>query len=157
VSGTAAQKRDLYAGALLMVLGAGCALEGHALALGTLSEMGPGFFPVLLGIALAVVGLLIAAFAVGTSAPDGSQELAGAPDWRGFACIVLGVVAFIALGEYTGLIPATFACVLIAAHGDRTMSFRAALVLALAMTVVAVVFFFYALQLQFPLLTWGRP
>ncbi|MEJ0045599.1 MAG: hypothetical protein WDN04_05275 [Rhodospirillales bacterium] len=42
-----------------------------------------------------------------------------APEWRGWICIVASVLAFVVLGKYGGLLPATFAIVFIAALGDR--------------------------------------
>jgi len=77
-----------------------------------------------------------------------------APDWRGCGAIVIGVLSFIILGEYFGLGPATFVCVLISALGDRTMTLLGAFVLALAMTAVAAGLFVYLLQVQFPIVRW---
>ena len=76
------------------------------------------------------------------------------PDLRGSVCILLGILAFLGLGHYGGLLPATFAIVFISA-GDRNNTVKQALVLALGMSVVAVVVFWWALQLQLPLFRWG--
>jgi Tripartite tricarboxylate transporter TctB family len=80
---------------------------------------------------------------------------AGLPDLRGCVCIVLGILAFLLLGEYGGLLPATFAIVFISALGDRDNTLREALLLALAMMAIAVVVFWWALSLQLPLFQWG--
>jgi len=50
--------RDFYAGALMMLIGLGACLEGLTYKLGTLTHMGPGFFPVALGVILVVLGML---------------------------------------------------------------------------------------------------
>ena len=70
-------------------------------------------------------------------------------------CIVLSIVAFIVFGTYGGLLPATFAVVFISALGDRQNTLKSAFVLAVAMSIISVVIFWWALKLQFPLFTWG--
>jgi high-affinity Fe2+/Pb2+ permease len=64
-------------------------------------------------------------------------------------------VAFIVLGEYGGLVPATFAIVFISALGDRNNSLKQAFWLSAGMVVIAVVIFWWALQMQFDLFRWG--
>ncbi|MCJ9713295.1 tripartite tricarboxylate transporter TctB family protein, partial [Bordetella hinzii] len=51
--------------------------------------------------------------------------------------------------------PATFAIVFISALGDRTNTLKQALLLSVSMCVIAVVVFWWALQLQLPLFRWG--
>jgi hypothetical protein len=77
------------------------------------------------------------------------------PEWRGWFCIGASIVAFVALGKYGGLLPATFAIVFISALGDRQNTVASVAVLALACAVVCVVVFWWALQIQFPLFQWG--
>jgi hypothetical protein len=52
-------------------------------------------------------------------------------------------------------LPATFAIVFISALGDRHNTFLSAATLALTMTAISVVVFWWLLKVQFPLLTWG--
>ncbi|MNI53324.1 Tripartite tricarboxylate transporter TctB family protein [compost metagenome] len=77
------------------------------------------------------------------------------PDLRGSVCIILGILAFLLLGEYGGLLPATFAIVFISALGDRKNTIKQAILLSVAMSAIAVVVFWWALQLQLPLFRWG--
>jgi hypothetical protein len=144
---------DYYAGALMLVIGLGAMYEGLRYKIGTLSKMGPGFFPVAIGAVLALLGVMIALGA--RAAAPAAQDKQLPPEWRGWFCIVAGLVAFIAFGKYGGLLPATFAVVFISALGDRENSLRDALLLALGVCVVAVVVFWWALKMQFPLFAWG--
>jgi len=145
--------KDYYGGALMVALGLGAAMESSHFHVGTLAHMGPGFFPAAVGGLLAVVGAMIA---VGGSGRKNMSKADDPPaEWRGWFCILAGIAAFILLGYYTGLLPATFAIVFISALGDRQNSINAAAVLAFAMCAVAYVIFHWALQLQFPLLHWG--
>ena len=59
--------RDYYGGGLMLLFGLGAIWEGMSYRIGTLVRMGPGFFPVALGVILALVGvaIMIGAVAVG--------------------------------------------------------------------------------------------
>jgi hypothetical protein len=147
------RSRDYAGGMLMTAIGLAAALQGSSYQLGTLERMGPGFFPTALGVILAVAGLAIAVTARFTQY-EGELEVL-APEWRGWACIVGALVAFVVLGKYGGLLPATFAIVFISALGDRQNTFMGSVLLALGSVVVAVAVFWWALQMQFPLFQWG--
>ncbi|VGO10894.1 Tricarboxylate transport protein TctB [plant metagenome] len=136
-------------------------LEAYSYQIGTLARMGPGYFPMLVGVFLVGLGLLV------PFAPDPDElleEVHAEPDatqptraerLRGMACIAAGILLFIVLGHYLGFVPATFALVFTAAMGDTSNTIRSAAVLALAMAVFGAVVFTWALQLQFPMFRWG--
>jgi hypothetical protein len=145
--------RDYFGGALMIVIGAAAAFQGRNYPIGSLSRMGPGFFPVALGIILVCAGIAIIATAKLAAHDHEKKELP--PEWRGWFCIGLSIVAFVLLGKYGGLVPATFAIVFISALGDRENTLKGALILSLAIVAVAVIVFWWALQVQFPLFTWG--
>jgi hypothetical protein len=144
--------RELLAGGVMTLAGLGIVLEARSLDIGTMARMGPGLYPMVLGVALSIVGALIA-FA-GQSPPEHEIEGFGRPDWRGWSCIILGVIGFIVAGEYLGLAPAAFVSVFVAAYGDRQATFRSSLTLAASATVVAAVVFSLVLKFQLPLLRW---
>jgi hypothetical protein len=154
---SAAFKRDYLGGALMTLIGLSAAYASLAYDIGTPAHMGPGFFPCAIGVLLAINGALIAIAATGQKEEE--KPTAGhshaLPDLRGTVCIVLSVLAFIFCGHYLGLAPATFSIVFIAALGDRTNTVRAAVVLALVMSVAAAIIFWWALSLQMPLFKWG--
>lgn len=147
------RSRDYAGGMLMTAIGLAAAFQGSSYQLGTLERMGPGFFPTALGVILAITGLAIAVTARFTQY-EGELEVL-APEWRGWACIVGALVAFVVFGKYGGLLPATFAIVFISALGDRQNTFMGSVLLALGSVVVAVVVFWWALQMQFPLFQWG--
>ena len=147
------RSRDYYGGGLMLLLDVAAAVQGARYQIGTLSRMGPGFFPMALGVILALIGLAIMATARRAAPAEEKPSLP--PEWRGWIAIIMSLVAFALLGTYGGLLPASFAVVFIAALGDRQNSVKAALILALAIAAVAVVVFWWALQVQFPLFSWG--
>jgi putative Ca2+/H+ antiporter (TMEM165/GDT1 family) len=152
------RKRDFYAGGLMVLLGLFIALKGSTYRPGTLMHMGPGFLPTALGVLLVLLGIAIAGVAV-KPAEDGQQEesqriLPENPEWWGWFCILMSPVLFIFFGRYFGMIPGTFACVFIAALGDRNATWKSTIILSTVVTVFGVGLFSYFLQVPMPILTW---
>ena len=151
-----AHKRDFYAGGLMVLIGLGVALKGLTYRGGTLMHMGPGFLPTVLGVILALLGVVIALVASTQAETDDRDQgiLPEHPQWWGWLCILAGPVLFIVFGRYFGLIPGTFACVFVSALGDRTASLKNSLILAIVVTAFGVGLFSYFLQIPMPVLTW---
>lgn len=152
--GDVVRKRDFYAGGLMILLGLGIALKGATYRSGTLMHMGPGFLPTALGILLVLIGIAIGATALGPS--EGDQAiLPPNPQWWAWFCILMSPILFILFGRYFGMIPGTFACVFIAAQGDRNRTWKSTIILATVVTAFGVGLFSYFLQVPMPILTWG--
>ena len=157
-------KRDFYAGGLMLLLGLGIALKGSTYRAGTLMHMGPGFLPTALGIILVLLGIAIAAAGLASESEDhaqigghgghGQSILPEHPQWWAWFCILMSPVAFIFFGRYFGMAPGTFACVFIAALGDKTSSWKGTIILATIVTVFGVSLFSYFLQVPMPIFTW---
>jgi hypothetical protein len=148
--------REQYAGGLLVVVGLATAYQSSRYEVGSLAEIGPGFFPMVMGVILTLCGLAVAFTRSEAAGDEHDIDVLGRPEWRGWFCILGGVLAFILLAQTAGLFPATFACVFISALGDRTMKLRNALLLALAISVFGVLLFHYALKIQLPPFAWMR-
>src|SRR5665647_31181 len=69
---TLLRKRDFYAGGLMAMLGAGVALDSTTYDVGSLTHMGPGMFPLMLGVVLTFIGILI--FGTSLVTPLGDDE-----------------------------------------------------------------------------------
>ena len=146
-------RKDVLGGGLMLLLGLGAAFQASHYELGSLRRMGPGYFPLALGVILAVTGALI--LLGGLRPVPASGAARPRAEWRGWFCICAGVAAFAVIGRYGGLLPASFVSVFVAALGDRKNTVRAALALAAAMTLVCLVVFWWALRIQLPLFGWG--
>jgi hypothetical protein len=149
-------KRDYYAGALISLIGAFLALNGWTYQIGTLTRMGPGMFPVSLGVILIFLGVLIAANA-GEVTADSLDHLdhdaSPYPDFKGSMAIIAGMLAFIFLTQTIGFVAGTFACVFIAAMGDKDATLIGSLVLSAVVTVIGIIVFIYGLKMNLPLFT----
>ncbi|CAG9263036.1 tripartite tricarboxylate transporter TctB family protein [Paraburkholderia caribensis] len=152
-------RRDYYGGALMVLIGLGAVFQGMSYDVGSLTQMGPGFFPVVLGGLLLLIGIAIGATAgrpaVRETLLDTPEQEVMRPDVRGGICIVASIIAFVVLGKWGGLVPASFAITFISALGDRENSWLGAFALSSLMTMLCVAIFWWALKLQFPLFTWG--
>jgi len=155
-----------YCGALILCgLGVAVAIKAQSYHLGTLQRMGPGFVPMALGVIMAMIGvvLLLATLLrhrassadAGMALPSAEVKIPLKAEWRGWLCICAGVLAFGLMAERAGLIPATFACVVITAMGDRDNSWRDALILAAGVAIFAVGVFWWGLDVRLPLV-WGQ-
>jgi hypothetical protein len=156
--------RDHVGGALMIVAGAAVALAANGYEIGTLRAMGSGFFPLVLGVLLMLVGLAIAATAPlrPSSAPEQAPSETAPPsapahrgiDARAWSCILGSVLAFVVLGRHGGLVPASFVSVFIAAMGDRGNGVRDAALLAAVLTLCGVIVFHWGLHVLLPLFAW---
>lgn len=143
------QKRDFYAGALLIVFGCIAIVEARQNPFGSLMHMGPGFFPTALGVLLVLLGVLIAGMGIVSGKPE--RILPENPQWWGWTCIIAGPIMFIIFGEYGGMAPGTFACVFVSALGDRSVTFKSSTVLALVVAAFGVNLFSLLLHVPMPM------
>ena len=144
--------KDRVGAGLLILIGAAVVARGLSYRMGALTRMGAGFIPVVLGTLMILVGVAIAV----TAEPGDFGTKESLPtEWRGWLCVLGGVIGFVVFGVYGGLVPATFLSVFIAAMGDRTNSIRDAVILAAGVTLAGVLIFVYGLSMTFPLFTWG--
>lgn len=145
--------KDFAGGGLVLLLGVAAAWQASHYDLGSLRRMGPGYFPLALGIILAVTGALIMLSSVRTASVE--TQTRPQPEWRGWFCICASMAAFAVIGVYGGLLPATFVCVFVAALGDRKNTPLVSAVLAAAMSLVCLVVFWGLLRVNLPLFGWG--
>jgi hypothetical protein len=150
------KKRDFYAGGLMTLLGAAVTLDSTTYDVGSLTHMGPGMFPLILGVILTFIGVLIFGTALATPLGEDEHILPRQKEWMGWACILAGPILFIVFGEFFGMAPATFVCVFVSALGDRTATLKGSAILAAGVTFFGVLLFHNVLQLPFPIFRWGH-
>ena len=144
--------KDVWGGALMIAVGAGVVWHAAQYRVGGLSAMGPGYFPLALGVILAASGVVIAAKGWVTNRPADAKPRP--PQWKAWILISLSIVGFVALAEYLGLVAAAFGVVFISALGDHGNTWKSAALLAIAITLMAVAVFWWGLQVQLPLFRW---
>jgi len=139
---------EIGAALVVFALGAFLLWQGSGYALGSLNRMGPGYFPVALGVILMGFGvvLLIEVKRIGTPPPD--LKL------RPFVMIAAGLVAFALMLDRFGLIPATVALTMLSALADRPVRPRAVLGTAIVVACIGYFVFLRGFGLQLDAFRW---
>lgn len=149
-------KKDFYAGLATVLLGAGVTLNSATYDLGSFAHMGPGMFPLIIGVLLTFVGILIFGSSLVSQIEGGERILPETMEWRGWGCILAGPIMFIVFGKVLGMVAGTFVCVLVSALGDRNATLRSSAILAACVTLVGCFVFSFVLRVPFPLFRWGE-
>jgi hypothetical protein len=149
-------QKDFFSGLLFIVVGGSFAYGASTYQVGTGARMGPGYFPLLLGIILAAMGVVVAVRAFMTGTPGGDRI--GAIAWRplflvlsanvAFGALMIGVPA-IGIPQF-GLVVAIFALVTIASFAAERFIVKEVLVLSVILSVGSYAAFVKLLGLQFP-------
>ena len=141
--------KDILSGLIFVAFGLSFAYAAWGYDLGTAIRMGPGYFPVLLGGLLVVLGLVVLV----QGAVAGEQGPVGPIPWRGIV-LILGAVLFFGFAvRPLGLVPSLFVTVVLAALSSARTGILAALAMAAVLTAVCTLIFSYALGLPVPLLS----
>jgi Tripartite tricarboxylate transporter TctB family len=149
-------QKDFFSGLMFTLVGGGFALGSMSYTVGNGARMGPGYFPLLLGIVLAVLGAFIMFYALMEHAEDGGKI--GKFAWRPVVFILGANIAFgILLGGLPsiglpamGLIIAIFALVVIASKAGDSFVLKEVLLLATILSAGSYLAFIVLLKLQMP-------
>ena len=150
-------EKDFYSGLMFMVIGIAFAWGASGYSLGTGARMGPGYFPLMLGVILALLGMLITFFALRSSTDDG--EPVGRIAWKPLVCVIGSNVLFgILLGGLPsiglpsmGLIAGIYVLTITASLAGENFRLLEVLVLATVLAVLSYLAFVVVLNLQFQL------
>jgi hypothetical protein len=149
-------QKDFFAGLMFMVAGIAFAWGATNYTIGEGARMGPGYFPLMLGILLALIGIAVVFEALVVETEDG--EKVGTFAFRPLGFIIGSNVIFgIMLGGIPaigipamGLIVGIFALTFTASLAADTFKAKEVAVLAAVLAVVSYVAFIVVLKLQFP-------
>ena len=149
-------QKDFFSGLMFMGIGVAFAWGATTYNVGNGARMGPGYFPLYLGVLMTILGagILIKSLVVNTM--DG--EKVGKAAWRPLFFIIMANLVFGALLAglpYFGLpafgmIVAIYALTFIASMAQKGWKFKPTLILATALAIGSYLAFVVALKLQFP-------
>lgn len=141
--------QDFWAGLLFLAFGVAALILGRDYTVGTAARMGPGYFPLMLGVILSALGLIIAVRAMAVRVGGGAI---GRIAFKPLLLILLSVAAFGLLLERAGFLIAAFACMMIAAKAGDEFKLHEALIVAIVMTALCWLIFVFGLKLTMPVL-----
>lgn len=153
---TIKSQRDFGAGLMFTVVGGGFAYGASTYQVGDAARMGPGYFPLMLGVILALMGLVVLAKSFVHGSPDGDKI--GAIAWRPLCFVLLANVAFgvLLIGLPSiglpgmGMVVAIFGLTIIASLAGDDFRLKEVLILSAVLSAGSYVAFVWALKLQFP-------
>jgi hypothetical protein len=140
--------KDVWAGLLLIAVGAGAIVVARDYPFGTALRMGPGYFPVMLGALLILFGVAILAAGLRRG-----ERISGSWSLRALVVLPLSLVLFGLLMQHAGFVPAMLVLIFGAAAAGSDFRFMEILLFALGLTALAVAVFVWGLGLPYPLLT----
>ena len=149
-------QKDFAAGLMFTAFGVAFAWGATNYTVGVGARMGPGYFPLMLGILLAILGLVITFTALVVETEDGDRI--GKIAWKplGFiigANILFGIllagVPRLGIPQF-GLIAAIYGLVFVAALAGDEFKLKEVVVLATVLAILSYFAFIKLLNLQFP-------
>lgn len=141
--------QDVVGGLAVTALGIFAAIYAQKYEFGDLNRMGPGYFPVALGVVLALLGLLIA---VPAFMRKGDPIVV---KWKTFALVLGSIVAFALTLKVLGLILATALSVMISSLADNDTRWKGRILLAVGVAAITYLVFGYALGMVLPAWPWS--
>ncbi|WP_394791852.1 tripartite tricarboxylate transporter TctB family protein [Rhodoferax sp.] len=147
-------QKDFFSGLMFMGIGVAFAWGATTYTVGSGARMGPGYFPLMLGIVMAILGGIITFKALVTETENGDKI--GKWAWRPLFFILGANLAFgVLLGGLPsiglpamGLIAAIYALTLISAKAGEKYILRDVLILATVLAVGSYLAFILLLKLQ---------
>ncbi|MDT7517894.1 tripartite tricarboxylate transporter TctB family protein [Rhodoferax sp. TBRC 17660] len=149
-------QKDFFSGLMFIVVGAAFALGASTYSIGTGARMGPGYFPLVLGVLLAIIGIAVTFTSLVVETEDGDKV--GKFAWKPLFFIIsanlvfgacIGGLPMIGL-KPLGLIVGIYLLTYIASHAGDEHKFKEVAVLATVLAILSYVAFIVLLKLQFP-------
>ena len=149
-------QKDFFSGLMFLLVGIAFAWGAGSYSIGTGARMGPGYFPMVLGVLLAGLGLVITITSLVVETPDGDPV--GSFAWKPLVFIIAGNLVFGAsIGGLPsiglppmGLIFGIFALTFVSSNAGDEFKFKEVLILAIILSVFSYAAFIMLLKLQFP-------
>ncbi len=149
-------QRDFFSGLMFTAIGGAFSWGATTYPVGEGARMGPGYFPLMLGLVLLLLGLVITFQATVVETEDGAPV--GKWAWRPLAYIIGANVLFgVLLGGLPilklpamGLVAAIYGLVLVASLAGEHFRLRDVLILATVLAVGSYFAFIVLLKLQMP-------
>ncbi len=149
-------QKDFFAGLMFLVVGIAFAWGATKYNIGEGARMGPGYFPLMLGVLLAAMGAFIIFEALVVETEDG--EPVGKIAWKPLSFIIAANLVFgILLGGLPsikvpamGMIVGIYGLTFIASAAGEEFSWKENIILATILAIGSYLAFIMLLKLQFP-------
>ena len=149
-------QKDFFSGLMFMGVGVAFAWGATTYNVGNGARMGPGYFPLYLGVLMTILGAFVTFKALVVETMGGDKI--GKWAWKPLFFVIMANLVFGALlaglpyfgFPAMGLIVAIYALVFIASMAEEGWKFKATFILATVLAIGSYLAFVVALKLQFP-------
>ena len=142
-------ERDFWSGLMFLVVGIVFAVGASNYSMGSAARPGPGYFPLLLSIILAILGAIVL-FKSLTIETEGGDPI-GKIAWRPLLITVGSIVLFGALLPRLGMIITIPILIVAVSFAGDEFKWRGVVIAAIVLTIFSWVIFVWGLKLTIPL------
>ena len=142
-------QRDFWSGLMFIVVGVVFAIGARNYSLGSSARPGPGYFPLMLSVIMAVLGavVLFKALTIETEGGDRIGDIA----WRPLLVIVVAILVFGATITWLGMIIAVPILIAISSLAGDEFHWRDVIINAIVLTIASWLIFIVGLKLTIPI------
>lgn len=145
------RSKDFFAGIMFLLFGAAAMYISAKYKIGSAANMGPGYFPFVLGLFLAVLGSAhVITSTVWTRVPQTIPSL----QFKPLAFILSSVVLFSLILRPLGLLLSTVVLVVMASKASHEFRWKEALLNATVLVGIILLVFVYFLEFNMPIWPW---
>jgi hypothetical protein len=142
-------QRDFWAGMMFLVAGIVFAVGARNYSLGTSARPGPGYFPLMLSVIMAILGA-IEVFKALTIESEGGDPI-GDVAWKPLIVIVAAIAVFAVTISWLGMIASIPILIAISSFAGDEFHWRDVLINAVVLTIASWLIFIVGLKLTIPM------
>lgn len=142
-------QRDFFSGLMFLAVGIGFAFGATNYSMGSSARPGPGYFPIILSVILAILGCIVLFKSLTIETADGDPI--GKIAWRPLIVIVASIALFGALLPRAGMLIAVPILILMVSAAGDEFSWKGVLASCVVLTAFSWFVFVYGLKLTIPL------
>ena len=142
-------QRDFWSGMVFLVVGIVFAVGARNYSLGTSARPGPGYFPLMLSVIMAILGAIVI-FKALTIETEGGDPI-GHVAWRPLIIIVAAISVFGITITWLGMIISIPILILISSFAGDEFHWRDVLINSIVLTVASWLIFIVGLKLTIPM------
>ena len=140
-------QKDFFSGLMFLVIGGAFALGATSYTIGTSARMGPGYFPMMLGVIMAILGAVVLFYSLIVETPGGDPVTAFA--WKPIIYI-LGATKRRS-SPTPGMFAAIYLLTILASKAGNEFKIKEVLILGTILSLISYLAFIVLLKLQMPI------
>ena len=145
-------QRDFWSGLMFIVVGVVFAIGAQNYSLGTSARPGPGYFPLMLSVIMALLGCIVL-FKSLTIETEGGDKI-GAFAWKPLIVIVVAIAVFGALLPRLGMVVTIPILIVITSLAGDEFGWKGVIANSIVLTFGSWVIFVWGLKLTIPMWPW---